>query len=57
MWAITKEIDAKCKKKKESNCCKMWNITKVIVAKLDKIDENCCKGWKITKEIDAKGGG
>lgn len=41
----------------ESNCCKMWNITKVIDAKLDKIDENCCKGWKITKEIDAKGEG
>lgn len=41
----------------ERYCCKMWNITKVIVAKLDKIDENCCKGWKITKEIDAKGGG
>lgn len=44
MWAITKEIDAKCEKKNESNCCKMWNITKVIVAKLDKIDENFCKG-------------
>lgn len=30
---------------------------KVIVVKLDKIDENFCKGWKIMKGIDVKGGG